>query len=52
MSTRSQAEWTNTRAHPDRLDPIADGCCTRPSCVHHCIGDHEATWIGRVVLAT
>jgi hypothetical protein len=52
MSGTSRTAWTNTRAQLDRRDPIADGRCTRPSCVHQCIGDHEATWIGRVVLAT
>jgi hypothetical protein len=51
MSVTSRTAWTNTRAHLDRRDPIADLRRTCPGRLHHCVGDHEATWIGRVMLA-
>ena len=50
MSIASQSQWTHTRALLDRLDPAADGRCT-PGRVHHCVGAHDATWIGGVSLA-
>lgn len=51
MSTTSQTRWTDIHALLDRLDPIAERDCSVPGCVHHCVGCHEATWVGGVLLA-
>lgn len=51
MSTTSQTRWTDIHALLDRLDRIAERHCSVPGCVHHCVGCHEATWVGGVLLA-
>ena len=50
MRIPSQAQRTHIRALLDWLDAAADGRFT-PGCAHHWVGAHEATWIGRVLLA-